>query len=248
MKTWRTGAGTTVTEVIGGRCHCFLVSTTSHCVLVDSGRTNRWEALSKRLDELRSTHGCPTHLVLTHTHFDHAENAANLRHARGLRVIVHRAEAAFLESGDSPLPAGTVLPTRLLMRVADASGWPDFRYAAAPADVVVADAQDLAHLGEQALAGFSGASLLPTPGHSAGSMSLIVDREIALVGDAAFGVFPGSAFPPFADDPPRLVQSWRALLDTGATLFLPAHGGAIPRSVLQRDFEKRSARLSTTSS
>jgi glyoxylase-like metal-dependent hydrolase (beta-lactamase superfamily II) len=46
-------------------------------------------------------------------------------------------------------------------------------------------------------AGFD-AYLLNTPGHSPGSLSVFVGHEIAVVGDAMFGVAPRSVFPPFA--------------------------------------------------
>lgn len=68
------------------------------------------------------------------------------------------------------------------------------------------------------------AYLLPTPGHSQGCISLVVNNEIAIVGDAMFGIFKGSIFPPFADDTELMVVSWGKLLDTGCDLFLPAHG------------------------
>ena len=71
--------------------------------------------------------------------------------------------------------------------------------------------------------GFPG-YVLPTPGHSPGSISAIIDDEIAIVGDAMFGVFAGSVFPPFADDVRLMVESWKKLLDTGCGTYLPGHG------------------------
>jgi len=81
------------------------------------------------------------------------------------------------------------------------------------------------------------AYLLHTPGHSVGSTSVIVHHEIAIVGDALFGVFRNSAFPPFADLPLVLIESWKRLLDTGCNLFLPAHGGEVTREVLLREYD-----------
>ncbi|MBN2339447.1 MAG: Zn-dependent hydrolase, partial [Acidobacteria bacterium] len=83
------------------------------------------------------------------------------------------------------------------------------------------------------------AYILHTPGHTSGSVSIIVEGEIALVGDAMFGILPGSVFPPFADDPGQLMASWGKLLDTGCSLFLPAHGSAIGRSLLQKEYHRR---------
>ena len=45
------------------------------------------------------------------------------------------------------------------------------------------------------------ATILPTPGHTEGSVS-VVSGGFALAGDAIFGVVPGSVFPPFGQDIP----------------------------------------------
>lgn len=82
------------------------------------------------------------------------------------------------------------------------------------------------------------AYLLHTPGHTVGSMSLIVDDEIALVGDAMFGIFPNSIFPPFADDVKNLVNSWGKLLATGCKIFLPAHGSGSERRLVKKSIVK----------
>jgi hypothetical protein len=68
---------------------------------------------------------------------------------------------------------------------------------------------------------------------------VIVNGELALVGDAMFGVFRNSIFPPFADDVPQMVKSWGKLLDTGCSLFLPSHGSANSRALVEREYTKR---------
>jgi glyoxylase-like metal-dependent hydrolase (beta-lactamase superfamily II) len=84
--------------------------------------------------------------------------------------------------------------------------------------------------------------LIRTPGHSNGSMSLIVDDEVALVGDAMFGVFWWSVFPPFADDVPTMIRSWGKLLNTGSKLFLPGHGTENSRELLEKQYNKYRAK------
>ncbi len=69
-------------------------------------------------------------------------------------------------------------------------------------------------------------------------MSLIVDDEIAIVGDAMFGIFPGSIFPPFGDDKLQITQSWKLLLETGCRLFLPAHGTANSREQVEKSVRR----------
>jgi Zn-dependent hydrolases, including glyoxylases len=80
--------------------------------------------------------------------------------------------------------------------------------------------------------------VISTPGHSIGSISVIVDNEVAIVGDALFGIFSNSVFPPFADDVKTLIDSWGKLLKTNCTLFLPAHGRPITRELLEREYNK----------
>jgi glyoxylase-like metal-dependent hydrolase (beta-lactamase superfamily II) len=70
-------------------------------------------------------------------------------------------------------------------------------------------------------------------------MSVVLDDEIALVGDTMVNAGPWSVFPPFADDVGLLLDSWRRLLETGCRLFLPGHGTAIGRPLLERRFEER---------
>jgi glyoxylase-like metal-dependent hydrolase (beta-lactamase superfamily II) len=78
-------------------------------------------------------------------------------------------------------------------------------------------------------------------------MSVVVDNEIAIVGDAMFGIFPGSVFPPYASDVKQMIASWGVLLKTDCSLFLPAHGSANSRFLLQKDYDKRKLKISATS-
>lgn len=230
MTPWTTPTGCTVRQLLAGRSNAFLLTSGSARVLVDAGRRNRWPDLQDRLaqagvDRLDA-------LVLTHAHFDHAENARRIREVYGATVIVHQSEAGFVESGDAPLPAGSVLPTRVLTRRLRRLLAPWFRYDGCPVDVAVRDGLDLARWG------FRG-SVLHTPGHSRGALSVVLDDELALVGDTMVDVALWSVFPPFADDVAQLLDSWRRLLDTGCRVFLPGHGAAIDRSLLERRYGER---------
>lgn len=232
MKTWRTARGTAVTRLLAGRSNVFLVSRNGRRLLVDTSPAWRWKTLARRLRRLGV--GRLDALVLTHSHFDHAGSAARLRKEFSAPVIVHRAEAEALAGGESVLPDGTGPFTRFLVSRLRRLAAGRARCAPCRADVLARARLDLGEFG-------IGAYVLHTPGHTPGSQSVIVDDEIALVGDALFGVFPGSAFPPFACDAEQLVASWRRLLDTGSRLFLPAHGTAVSRALLERDYNKRKA-------
>lgn len=230
LKQWNTEHGNTITRLVAGRSNVFLISNGPKALLVDTSWQHAWPALRAALDRLET--GCLSALILTHTHFDHAENAARVKERYGVQVFVQQNEAAYLAQGNTPFPPGTTVFTRGPMAWLGPRLAPLVRYPPAQPDVCVGEAYDLRPLGFEAV-------LLHTPGHSAGSMSVIVNGEIAITGDAMFGVFPGDVFPPFAEDVPELVRSWKKLLDTGCRLFLPSHGQARTREQLLRGYEKR---------
>ncbi len=51
------------------------------------------------------------------------------------------------------------------------------------------------------------------------------------------GVLPKSAFPPFAKDTEKLMNSWDELLKTNSKIFLPGHGMEIYKLV-KKDYGK----------
>jgi hydroxyacylglutathione hydrolase len=78
---------------------------------------------------------------------------------------------------------------------------PLFAYQPVQPDILVNERMTLNEFGFNAF-------VIHTPGHSFGSISVIIDNEIAIVGDAMFGVFRNSVFLPFADDLKQMVISW----------------------------------------
>lgn len=81
--------------------------------------------------------------------------------------------------------------------------------------------------------------IIETPGHSPGSVSVIIDNSVAIVGDTLFGVYRKSVFPPYADDSIILLKSWQLLLNTNCKLFLPGHSREIKRVRIEKAFNKR---------
>jgi glyoxylase-like metal-dependent hydrolase (beta-lactamase superfamily II) len=230
MKTWETKSGCTITRVMGGRSNVFLVASGDKYILVDTSPGSRWKTLDKRLRRLGV--GRLDALVLTHAHYDHAGSAARLQDKYEAKVIAHIAEGPFLALGENNAVGGTNALTRLVVAGLGKRFARRARYEPCRPDIQVDPSFDLREFGFKAYA-------LHTPGHTSGSMSVIVDDEIALVGDAMFGIFPGSVFPPYAADAGRLVESWGRLLATPCRLFLPAHGTANPRRLVERDFTRR---------
>jgi len=62
---------------------------------------------------------------------------------------------------------------------------------------------------------------------------------VALVGDTMFGIFPWTVMPPFANDKQQLLKSWEKLLETLCKLFVPSHGTANKRDLVEKDLVKK---------
>lgn len=232
MKTWETKSGYTITRVMAGRSNVFLVGHGGKYILIDTSPGSRWKTLDRRLRRLGV--GRLEALVLTHAHFDHAGSAARLQERYEARVIAHIAEGPFLVKGENNAVSGTYALTRLMVAGLGKRFARWARYEPCRPNIQVDPSFDLREFGFKAFA-------LHTPGHTSGSLSVIVDDEIALVGDAMFGIFPGTVFPPYAEEANRLVESWGRLLATHCRLFLPAHGTANSRQLVLKDYYKRSA-------
>lgn len=218
---------TIIARVLSGRSNAYLIKSGKYFCLVDTGRKGSFRRLKVNLARWGLLPGMKLTLVLTHTHFDHAENAAALQELYDTTIICHKTEAEFLARGDSPLPGGTVFLTRCIMNHSRDDLQPRFRYAPAVPDRSISLAENIEE-SEVIL------SLLPVPGHSVGSLAVVVDNEIALAGDALFGILPRSILPPFGDDLHEMKKSWQKLYETRCRLFLPGHGRAVVRYRIAR--------------
>ena len=195
-------------------------------ILVDTGLKNSRKELLGKLDTILDGKSL-SYLVLTHTHYDHAENAAVIKKKYGAKIIIQKSEVNNLIQGNSPIPDGTNFLTGILVALGRKINRLN-NYQKTHPDIIIDDKYSISPK----------CYLIHTPGHTKGSISLIVDNEVALVGDAMFGVFSWSVFPPFACDVPNMIRSWGKLLDTNCKVFLPGHGTENSRKLLKRQFKK----------
>lgn len=231
MKKWKTNNNCKIYQITKGRANSYLVIDKDISIMVDTGIKNSNKAVMGKLDDFLDGNDL-SYLVLTHSHHDHVGNAAMLKEKYKTKVIIQKSEAEYLMNPKSQLiPQGTNLATRigvgLVMRI-KSKLTKFFNFEAVDPNILVDDDYSIS----------SNCYLIPTPGHSQGSMSLIVDDEVALVGDAMFGVFWWSVFPPFAADVPMMIRSWGKLLNTGSKLFLPGHGTENSRELLEKQYNK----------
>ncbi|NMC38249.1 MAG: MBL fold metallo-hydrolase [Bacteroidales bacterium] len=229
MRSWTTSGGYEIIKILSGRSNVFLLRNRQSTVLIDTSAGFMWKALQKNLDRLGIDR--IDLLILTHSHFDHAANAHKIKEKYNTKVIIHDSEADYLLTGNNILPVGTNPLTKIIVRLFARQFISFAQYQPCKADIAAESNYDLSGYGFNAY-------LMHTPGHTKGSLSLIVDNEIAIVGDTMFGIFPWTIFPPLASDTEQLVKSWEKLLNTKCKVFLPSHGSANKRSLVEKDFIK----------
>jgi glyoxylase-like metal-dependent hydrolase (beta-lactamase superfamily II) len=217
-----------------GTGNSFLIKTSNNNLLIDTG--SKWFR-KKLVRNIKKVLGCSKidFLILTHTHFDHCQNAAFIRREFGGKIVVGKNEEMFTKLGYSPIPKGSNVFTKVLSKIGGRIGRKWFGYEPFECDVYVDDDLQLA----------KNIVVSPTPGHSKGSISVIIDGNVGVVGDNLFGVFPNNVFPPFVDDPVEMIRTWEKLVKTGCELFLPGHGGSISISLLIKQLKKYSRKYNS---
>jgi glyoxylase-like metal-dependent hydrolase (beta-lactamase superfamily II) len=198
-------------------------------VVLDAGQPKKRRAFLKGLRRASIQPRDIGLILLTHAHWDHMGSAKDLKEITGAPIAVHAREAAWVEGGNPPLPPGVTSWGKLFMAV-HRLFMPFISVPAAGVDRRLDD--DEASLEEFGVPGL----VMHTPGHSPGSVSVILESGEAFVGDLAMNRLPlrlTPGLPIFADDLEEVVRSWRRIFEHEVTTIFPAHGEPFSADVMR---------------
>ncbi|MCG8701458.1 MAG: MBL fold metallo-hydrolase [Bacteroidales bacterium] len=235
LKSWTTTNNYKIHWLVWGKCNVYLVQVHNHNILIDTGPGIRYHLLEKELQHILSKNQSLTYIIHTHTHFDHCQNTVRVQNQFGGETLVHQQAEQCVENGYTTLSDGTYFVTKILARLGNAIGKTKFGYPAFSANLIIGNAHTINDLN---------IDIINTPGHSPDSCSVLVDNEIALVGDTLLGLVRNKVFPIYANDVPALLKSWKNLLNTDCHTFLPGHGKPVSREMLLVEFEKMKLKYS----
>ena len=214
-----------------GTCTTYLIRGSEGFILVDAGNRKKGPRFRKRLKALGISPRAIRLVVVTHVHFDHVGSCFAIKLATGAAVAVHRSERRLLEQGTVAIPPGIAPLHRLTSYVGNRYKkftQKMFRFPPCPADFEITHATSLKEFGIDGI-------ILPTPGHTEGSLSVVLKDGKAFVGDLAANYFPfgiGHYMTPYGEDIPQILNNWEGLLKIGVKTFYPAHGFPIPSAKL----------------
>lgn len=114
-----------------------------------------------------------THIIVTHGHVDHTGSAAELQRLTGAKIVAHKNEIVTIKYGDFALAPHPDEVKGFIRKAMSRQGI----FKRCPADIAVKDGQVLPYLG--------GLRVIHTPGHTRGSMCLLLEKPgVLFVGDA----------------------------------------------------------------
>ncbi|MDP2949348.1 MAG: MBL fold metallo-hydrolase [Chloroflexota bacterium] len=206
-------------------------------IMVDGGLPRQEKAFLSKLSKTPVRPEEIRLIVLTHGHFDHAGSAQAISDMTGASIAAHRLDVDVAEGRVAGLPTPQTPWARAMMGILGPVIRGKIGRTSARVDVVVGD-QGLS-LSEYGVRG----RILHTPGHTAGSLSVLLDNGDAFVGCMSHSGPPFRLkpdLPIFADYPDQLRQSWDMLLRLGARRIYPGHGDPFPAEAISRSLRSGS--------
>jgi len=209
--------------------NCYLLEG-EKCVFIDGGAPNQSRAFVKGMAALGIAPSKVALIILTHAHWDHIGSVHALVELTGAKLAVHTVERAIVERGLKSMPPGVTLWGSIFGAILRAF-LPFITIPPTHVDIEIGD-EDFS-LEPYGVPG----RVVYTPGHSPGSVSIVLDSGDAFAGDLAMNRLPltrGPDLPIFAEVNGMVKESWRKLLKIGVTTIFPAHGMPFLVSVMER--------------
>ena len=200
-------------------------------IAVDTGAESDEIAIQRVFRETGVEPSSVKLIVITHGHVDHFLNLSALKTMTRAPVLCHKLAAPYLIEGRPPdIVARSDLGQLIIDRQIE-TGPPIVGIPKVTPDIIIEGKTCLRPWGVNGY-------LIPTPGHSRGCISVVLDSGEAIIGDMfvqvpeidqpcpAFFTYPGGM-------DGELIQSLKSLLEIDIHTFYSGHGGPFSRSVIE---------------
>ena len=169
-------------------------------------------------------------ILITHGHHDHYGSLGVLKEKTGAPVAVHKADAGPLKTGINPELHPIGAKGKFMVSMSKFIRTPDMK--GVEADILIENEMDL---GKYGVAG----KAIHTPGHTTGSLSVVLDDGSVFIGDMIFGGFIRQKtpnFPYICQDTQALLKSVQAVFDLKPKIIYASHGGPFTPEAVRRKF------------
>jgi glyoxylase-like metal-dependent hydrolase (beta-lactamase superfamily II) len=209
-----------------GVTSCYLI-TGKETVMIDTGVPGKLKLIKNILSKNYINPARIKLIILTHSHFDHSGSAKDIRDLTGAKIAIHESEKECVETDKVIIPEGVnflgkiTKPLIFGVRVSFPKFTPD----------IILDNNPYS-LSEFGIDG----QIIHTPGHTTGSVSVILKTGEAFVGCMAHNGFPfrsSPGLPIYAQDIGAIKENWKTIIDSGASMVFPGHGKPFPIEVIK---------------
>ena len=201
-------------------------------ILIDTGVPKSFETIKRYMTDHGINPKDISVVIITHNHLDHTGSISKVKELTGAPVLIHKSEDMYLSKGvTTPVQIRSLL-SKLLMKIMKNPKIDPFT-----ADIIIKD-NDIIDLKPYGAAG----KIIHTPGHTDGSISVLLDSGHAVVGDlfSAKKAKQGTKanYPFIYSDLNAIKVSMKELINQGGKQFYNAHGVVCDENALRRLLEK----------
>lgn len=200
--------------------NCYLVINTSGLLLIDSGIPGN---AKKIISYIKKIGKCPSDVkmvIFTHCDTDHIGSAKTIKRLTGAKLAIHEADAPPL-AGRSGFRSEVRFWGRIITMAARLMG-----FRPVEPDLILKDGDEV-----------EGLWVIPSPGHTAGSISLYSVDRVLFTGDAVLADSKGNPKPPDKNTTPNMAKALASLVGLSKLEFnilLPGHGPPVVGGASER--------------
>lgn len=208
---------------------CYLVQDDG-IIMIDGGPPNKSIAFQNFIKHIPIHPNDIRIIILTHGDFDHVGSARDIKLLTGANIAIHEYDRLNFENSIYNFPPGTTLWGRILHFLLNPILKISLKSPGEKCDIVLDNS-------DYPLYDFGiNGKIVYTPGHTKGSVSVLLESGEAFVGCLAHNNFPfrlRPGLPIFAEDIERVKESWKSLIERGARMIYPAHGDPFPVDIIK---------------
>jgi hydroxyacylglutathione hydrolase len=209
----------------------YLIRGTKGIVMVDAGTPKMIRSFKRKLRRLYINPRDIKLIILTHSHFDHAGSSKDIKELTGAKILIHESEKNYLEDKGFAFIKGVGSWGKMTLKLL----FPIFRRInfERPVSDIIVKSEEIS-LNDYGIDG----RIFHTPGHTAGSISLLLNTGEAFVGCMAHDGFPfrfSPGLPIYAEDIEKVKESWGLLIKMGARIVFPGHGKPFPVELIRKN-------------